>query len=94
MEYLPSIAYKGFQVSPAELEGHLLRHPFVQDAGVVGRPDERAGEVPVAFVALTQVGNLEARRDAVRVKEAIKDHVRSSKVGDNFTLPEGSEVRY
>lgn len=79
--YSPSVAHKGFQVSPAELEGHLLRHPFVQDAGVVGRPDERAGEVPVAFIVLTHIGNLEAQRDAVRVKDAIKDHVRSSKVG-------------
>jgi hypothetical protein len=34
----------------------------------------------VAFISLTQAGTLEARRDAVRVKEVIKDHVRSSKV--------------
>jgi hypothetical protein len=46
----------------------------------VGRPDERAGEVPVAFVVLSHVGNLAARSDAVRVKEAIKDYVRSNKV--------------
>jgi acyl-coenzyme A synthetase/AMP-(fatty) acid ligase len=67
-------------VSPVELEDHLIRHPFVRDAGVVGRPDERAGEVPVAFVALTQIGHLEAQNDVARVVEEIKDHVRSSKV--------------
>lgn len=37
-------------MSPAELENILLQHPGVKDAGVVGRPDDRAGEVPVALV--------------------------------------------
>jgi 4-coumarate--CoA ligase len=46
------IKYKGFQVPPAELEAVLLGHPAVADAAVVGRPDEEAGEVPVAFVVL------------------------------------------
>lgn len=44
------IKVKGLQVAPAELEGLLLQHPLVYDAAVVGRADERAGEVPVAFI--------------------------------------------
>ena len=44
------IKVKGLQVAPAELEGLLLQHPLVYDCAVVGRPDERAGEAPVAFV--------------------------------------------
>ncbi|XP_063925827.1 uncharacterized protein LOC135139500 [Zophobas morio] len=44
------IKYKGFQVSPAELENLLIQHPGVKDAGVVGKVDERSGEVPVAFI--------------------------------------------
>jgi len=43
---------KGNQVAPAELEGHLLGHPDVIDAGVIGIPDEFSGEVPLAFVVL------------------------------------------
>ncbi|KAF8315906.1 phenylacetyl-CoA ligase [Clavulina sp. PMI_390] len=43
---------KGNQVAPAELEGHLLGHPDVRDACVVGVPDEYAGELPFAFIAL------------------------------------------
>ena len=39
-----------FKVAPAELEGNLLEHPHVQDAAVVGVPDERAGELPRAYV--------------------------------------------
>ena len=47
------IKYKGYQVAPAELEALLLEHPAVADAAVVGIPDEEAGEVPKAFVALS-----------------------------------------
>jgi 4-coumarate--CoA ligase len=44
------IKYKGFQVPPAELEAVLLTHPAVADAAVVGRPDDEAGEIPVAYI--------------------------------------------
>jgi acyl-CoA synthetase (AMP-forming)/AMP-acid ligase II len=46
------IKYKGFAVAPAEIEAVLLEHPAVKECGVVGRSDESAGEIPVAFVAL------------------------------------------
>jgi acyl-CoA synthetase (AMP-forming)/AMP-acid ligase II len=46
------IKYKGFQVPPAELEALLLTHPAVADAAVIGLPDEEAGEIPAAYVAL------------------------------------------
>ncbi|KIW62212.1 hypothetical protein PV04_10408 [Phialophora macrospora] len=45
------IKYKGFQVAPAELEGYLQEHPFVQDCGVVGIHSAALGtEVPRAYV--------------------------------------------
>ncbi|CAO1397512.1 unnamed protein product [Diamesa tonsa] len=44
------IKYKGFQVPPAEIEAILLQHPNIQDAAVIGIPDELAGELPLAFV--------------------------------------------
>lgn len=44
------IKVSGFQVPPAELEALLGTHPAVADVAVVGRPDVRAGERPVAFV--------------------------------------------
>ena len=46
------IKYKGMQVAPAELEAHLLAHPAIADAAVIGIPDEDAGEVPKAFVVI------------------------------------------
>jgi 4-coumarate--CoA ligase len=44
------IKYKGFQVPPAEVEAALLTHPGIADSAVVGRRDDEAGEIPVAFV--------------------------------------------
>jgi acyl-CoA synthetase (AMP-forming)/AMP-acid ligase II len=44
------IKYKAYQVAPAELEALLCTHPAVSAAGVIGAPDEEAGEVPTAFV--------------------------------------------
>jgi HIP---CoA ligase len=40
----------GFNAYPAEIENHLLRHPEVQQVAVIGVPDERLGEVGMAFV--------------------------------------------
>ncbi|XP_016841715.1 4-coumarate--CoA ligase 1 [Nasonia vitripennis] len=50
------IKVKGYQVAPAELEALLRTHPNVEEAGVIGIPDERAGEVPKAFVVLKNKG--------------------------------------
>ncbi|EFQ26604.1 AMP-binding enzyme [Colletotrichum graminicola] len=44
------IKVKGHQVAPAELEAHILTHPAVSDTAVIQVPDERAGEVPKAYV--------------------------------------------
>ncbi|XP_011864960.1 PREDICTED: 4-coumarate--CoA ligase 1-like [Vollenhovia emeryi] len=44
------IKYKGYQVSPSEIETVLLSHRAIKDAAVVAKPDERNGEIPVAFV--------------------------------------------
>nr|CAD7392266.1 unnamed protein product [Timema cristinae] len=48
------IKYKAFQVAPAELEAILLKHPSIEDAAVVGVPDEVSGELPKAFVVKKQ----------------------------------------
>lgn len=48
------IKYKAFPVAPAEVESVLLEHPSVRDAGVIGRPNEEAGEIPCAFIVLRE----------------------------------------
>ncbi|KAF8158557.1 hypothetical protein B0H34DRAFT_797926 [Crassisporium funariophilum] len=72
---------KGFQVSPAELEGCLLTHPDVLDACVVGVPDEYSGELPAAFVVLTaSAAERMAREAKSATRVSISKHIEARKV--------------
>jgi fatty-acyl-CoA synthase len=42
----------GENISSIEVEEALFRHPQIEDAAVVAKPDEKWGEVPCAFVKL------------------------------------------
>ncbi|MEU6891088.1 AMP-binding protein [Streptomyces sp. NPDC046557] len=43
------IISSGYNISGPEVEETLLRHPDVAEAAVIGRPDERRGQVVVAY---------------------------------------------
>lgn len=47
----------GENISTIEVENVLIAHPAVTDVAVVSRPDEKWGEVPVAFVTLNGADN-------------------------------------
>ncbi|KJZ75725.1 hypothetical protein HIM_04882 [Hirsutella minnesotensis 3608] len=70
------IKVKGHQVAPAELEAHLLAHPFVSDCTVIPIPDDRAGEVPKAFVVKSKTAD---GKSDVHVAAAISKHVEEHK---------------
>ena len=59
----------GFKVMPEDVRAALESHPDVQGASVVGRPDERLGEVPVALV--------ERRPGRAVTAEELADHLRT-----------------
>ncbi|MCW5730985.1 MAG: acetate--CoA ligase [Alphaproteobacteria bacterium] len=46
------IKSSGHLIGPFEVESVLMEHPAVAEAGVIGRPDEAAGEIVKAFVTL------------------------------------------
>ncbi|GFP90400.1 4-coumarate--coa ligase-like 1 [Phtheirospermum japonicum] len=69
------IKYKGFQVAPAELEAILLTHPSVEDAAVVGLPDEEAGEIPGACVVI----NKKAKESEEDILNYVSSNVASYK---------------
>lgn len=48
--YKDMLKVGGENVDPMEVEGYLLQHPKLRQAAVVGYPDPRLVEVPVAFV--------------------------------------------
>ena len=59
----------GENIAGSEIERVLYEHGSVLEAAVVGRPDERWGEVPVAFVAL--------RPGVLATAEELTEHCRS-----------------
>ncbi|MFD9907646.1 AMP-binding protein [Streptomyces sp. NPDC059063] len=61
----------GYNIAGPEVEEALLRHPDVVETAVVGRPDERRGQVAVAYVVLREG----AARDAERLREFVKDEL-------------------
>jgi acyl-CoA synthetase (AMP-forming)/AMP-acid ligase II len=79
------IKVNAHQVAPAELEAVLSAHPAVAESAVVGRPDERRGEVPVAFV----VARGECDGDAIRawVADRVSPHKRLHDVTFVDALP-------
>ncbi|KAJ3933062.1 MAG: phenylacetyl-CoA ligase [Lentinula lateritia] len=81
------IKVKGLQVAPAELEGHLLMHPSIADAAVIGIPDEYAGEVPMAFVVLQPGAATLVEHDsnyATELQSSIFQHVVDAKSKHNW----------
>ncbi|KAL5519237.1 hypothetical protein ACEPAH_920 [Sanghuangporus vaninii] len=77
------IKVRGYQVAPAELEGHILDHPDVADVCVVGVPDDYSGEVPFAFVVLRPFATTRAKQDpteAEKIKHSIMKHVSDAKI--------------
>jgi long-chain acyl-CoA synthetase len=78
------LLYKGYNVFPRELEEILFGVPGVAGAAVVGRPDEEAGELPVAYVvrkgddagaALTAESVIAAVNDKVTPYKRLRDVV-------------------
>ena len=59
----------GFKVMPDDVRTALEGHPAVAGAAVVGRPDERLGETPVAMVELRETAAIESG--------ALVDYLRS-----------------
>ncbi|XP_058807956.1 uncharacterized protein LOC131673735 [Phymastichus coffea] len=70
------IKYKGFQVPPAELEAILLSNPNIKDAAVVGLPDEKAGELPIAFIVKQPNSTITAKEVQQYVNERVSNQKR------------------
>jgi acyl-coenzyme A synthetase/AMP-(fatty) acid ligase len=67
-----AIVRGGFKVLPDEVANALRQHPAVLDVAVVGVPDERLGQVPVAVIE-TRAGH--ARPDEAELKAFAKERL-------------------
>ena len=72
----------GENISTVEVEGVLLRHPAVQEAGVVGVPSERWGETPHAYVVLRPG----AACTADELRDFCREHLAHFKVPSAFSF--------
>ncbi|KWE31741.1 acyl-CoA synthetase [Burkholderia territorii] len=72
----------GHNIDPAAIEEPLHRHPAVQIAAGIGRPDAHVGEVPVAYVQLkpgataTEQDLSTFMREQITERAALPKHVR------------------
>ena len=88
------IKVKGFQVAPAELEAILRSHPAVADAAVIPVPDERAGELPKAYVVPAQQVTPQELIDYVAVRVAPHKRIHQVSFTDAIpTSPSGKTLR-
>ena len=73
----------GINVYPREIEEVLYQFPGVKEAAVVGKPDHRRGEQPVAFVAAMEGATLEATES---LQHFLRKRLADYKVPRSFVL--------
>jgi long-chain acyl-CoA synthetase len=74
----------GFNIYPEEIEARLAEDPAVREALVLGAPDERLGEIPVALVEVYDAAT-DADGLLQRVNERLVAYKRPRRL---FTVPE------
>ena len=73
----------GHNIDPATIEEPLHRHPAVQVAAAIGRPDARAGELPIAYVQL--------KPGATATESDLAEFMRCE-IGERAALPKGIRI--
>jgi acyl-CoA synthetase (AMP-forming)/AMP-acid ligase II len=84
------IKYKGYQVSPAELEAVLLTHPAILDSAVIGITDDDGEEIPKAFVVRKPGANLAAQEVIDFVSSRVAPHKKVRRVEFIDTIPKSA----
>ncbi len=69
----------GENIFPVEVEDHLRAHEDIKDAAVIGMPDVRLGEIPVAVVEL-KPGRNTSEEDIIRFCEALPRYKRPRRI--------------
>jgi long-chain acyl-CoA synthetase len=64
----------GINVYPREIEEVIYRYPGVKEAAVIGVPDERRGELPLAFVSPVEGQTLDAKELQQFIRGKLADY--------------------
>lgn len=88
------IIYKGYNVYPKQLEEALYEHPAVANCAVLGKKDEKGGEIPVAFVQRkpNTDPSPEEIMEFVNSKVAAYKHVREVRFIDEIPVSAAGKV--
>ncbi len=81
------IKYKGFAISPGELEDLLLGHPAISDCAVVGKPDPKAGEIPKAYVVVKEGNPLTPDEIMAYIAERVSGYKKIREVALVESIP-------
>lgn len=77
----------GINVYPREIEEVIYQFPGVREAAVIGKPDARRGEMPVAFVAPAEGQHIDARVLTAFIKERLADYKVPRRIIELAALP-------
>jgi long-chain acyl-CoA synthetase len=79
----------GYNVYPREVEEILYEHPAVQEAAVVGVPDDSLGEEVAAAVVVKEGETLDAQELKAYVKEQVAAYKYPRRIWFVDELPKG-----
>jgi long-chain acyl-CoA synthetase len=77
----------GINVYPREIEEILYQFPGVKEAAVIGKPDARKGEQPIAFVAPNDGAALDDKAIQQFLRERLADYKLPKKIVQLASLP-------
>jgi acyl-CoA synthetase (AMP-forming)/AMP-acid ligase II len=77
----------GFNIYPIDLEMALIGHPSIEEVAVIGKPSDRWGETPIAFVTLKEGANVDVETLRTYANDSLGKHQRISEVRIIDALP-------
>jgi acetyl-CoA synthetase len=88
------IKIAGVVVGPSEMEDVLRKHPSVEDAGIIGKPDPLRGNLIKAFIALKPgiQASEELKKEIIEfVKTRFSSRMAPSEIEFRPTLPRSGD---
>ncbi len=80
----------GINVYPREIEEVIYHYPGVKEAAVIGKPDERRGELPLAFVSPAEGQTLDAKELLQFIRGKLADYKVPKEVVLLHALPKNA----
>lgn len=80
----------GINVYPREIEEVIYHFPGVKEAAVIGKPDSRKGEIPIAFIVMNEGEAWDEKAISAYLKEHLADYKLPRRLKQLEALPRNS----